>query len=285
MKKIRNLVLVLMTMMMISTFVGCGDEEASKKQNNVNNTMEQERATEASNTENPVATMVVEYVDENENKKEGTIKIELYPDKAPTTVANFVNLVENEFYNGLTFHRIIDNFMIQGGDPNGNGKGGATLSGLDKSVQKGSSQDYRYSIKGEFSINGVKNETKFEAGTVAMARSDYSAYGMAEEGYNSACSQFFIVNTDNKQKNSNLQGNYAAFGKVIEGYDVVKAISKTKVSATGSEISKPVTAPIIKSLTIDTKGKEYDVPETINAEEVAKKLQKQYEEIMKKYGY
>lgn len=280
MKKFRNLLLIFMTIAMVITFTGCSDENgenSTKKKNDVNTT--QTEQVDLSSPDNPVATMVVEYMNEEGNKEEGTIKIELYPEEAPITVANFINLANNEFYNGLTFHRIIDEFMIQGGDPDGNGTGGASISDIDKSIQKGSSNDYNYSIKGEFSINGVSNKIKFEAGTIAMARSDYSSLGMAEEGYNSACSQFFIMNTDDKSTNSYLEGSYAAFGKVIEGYDVVTNISKTKVTSNGSELSKPVTAPVIKNLSIDTKGKEYDVPETINADEVAKKIQETYEKL------
>lgn len=285
MKKIRNILFIIIATTMIFTLVGCGENEDNVSKNKAKNNIEDEVNEESSNGENPIATMVVEYINADGNKEEGTIKMELYPDKAPITVANFVNLVKNEFYNGLTFHRIIQNFMIQGGDPQGNGKGGASLSDLDKSIAKGSENDYKYSIKGEFSQNNVKNSIKFEAGTIAMARSDYSSLGLKEEGNNSGCSQFFIMNTDDSKTNAYLEGNYAAFGKVIEGYDVVEKISKTKVTSNGSETSKPVTAPIIKSLTVDTKGKEYKVPETINAEEVANKVQKQYEELMKKYGY
>ncbi len=278
MKRIRSILLMLLAVSMLVTFVGCNDEEESnsKKKNETNNSIEQTNQIDEENGENPIATMVVEYIDEKGNKEEGTIKLELYPDKAPITVANFVNLVNNNFYNGLTFHRIVDDFMIQGGDPNGNGTGGALLSDLDKSIQKGSDKDHKYSIKGEFSSNGINNKVKFEAGTIAMARSDYSSLGMAEEGYNSACSQFFIMNTDDSRTNSYLEGNYAAFGKVIEGYDVVTKISKTKVTSNGSELSKPVSAPVIKSLDIDTKGKVYDVPETINAEVTEKKIQELY---------
>ena len=285
MKKTRNILFIIIAIAMIFTLAGCGENEENVSKNKDKNNIENEVNEESSNGENPIATMVVEYINAEGNKEEGTIKMELYPDKAPITVANFVNLVKNEFYNGLTFHRIIQNFMIQGGDPLGNGKGGASLSDLDKSITKGSENDYKYSIKGEFSQNNVKNSIKFEAGTIAMARSDYSSLGLKEEGNNSACSQFFIMNTDDSKTNAYLEGNYAAFGKVTEGYDVVEKISKTKVTSNGSETSKPVAAPVIKSLTVDTKGKEYKVPETINAEEVANKVQKQYEELMKKYGY
>ena len=285
MKKICNLILIFISTAMLITFAGCGDgeESSTRKKNSVENevnNIEQSKTPEYESTENPVVTMSVEFVNENGNKEEGTIKLELYPDKAPVTVANFVNLVNNKFYDGLTFHRIVDNFMIQGGDPKGNGTGGATLSDLNKSIQKGSSEDYNYSIKGEFSKNNVSNKIKFEAGIIAMARSDYSSLGLAEDGYNSACSQFFIMNTDDSSTNAYLEGNYAAFGKVVEGYDVVTKISKTKVTSNGSELSKPVNPPVIKSIVVDTKGKQYEIPETINADEVSKKVQETYQKLV-----
>ncbi len=130
----------------------------------------------------------------------GTIKAELYPEIAPITVENFQNLISEGFYDGLTFHRVIEGFMIQGGDPLGNGTGGS-----DKK------------IKGEFSSNGVKNDIKHERGVLSMARSTNK---------NSASSQFFIMHEDAPH----LDGQYAAFGKVTEGMDVVDKIAKeTKV--------------------------------------------------------
>ena len=123
------------------------------------------------------------------------MKIELYPDKAPITVANFEKLVKEGFYDGLTFHRVIPGFMIQGGDPEGTGMGGSK----DK-------------IKGEFASNGVKNELKHTRGVVSMARS------MMKD---SASSQFFIMHKDAPH----LDGDYAAFGKVVEGLDVIDEIA------------------------------------------------------------
>lgn len=131
-------------------------------------------------------------------KNGGTIKLELYPDIAPLTVKNFVDLAGSGFYNGLIFHRVIKGFMIQGGDPEGTGMGGPG-----------------YSIKGEFAQNGVKNDLKHTAGVISMARS---------MNPDSAGSQFFIMH-----KNApHLDGAYAAFGKVIEGMDVVNKIAETK---------------------------------------------------------
>lgn len=129
--------------------------------------------------------------------QKGNMKAELYPEVAPITVKNFVKLVEEGFYDGLTFHRIIDGFMIQGGDPLGNGMGGSDEC-----------------IKGEFLANGVKNDLKHERGVLSMARS---------MNPNSASSQFFIMHANSPH----LDGQYAAFGKVIEGIEVVDEIVKS----------------------------------------------------------
>ena len=127
------------------------------------------------------------------------IKIELYPDKAPITCENFINLVKNGFYDGLIFHRVIENFMIQGGCPQGTGMGGPG-----------------HTIKGEFSSNGVENDLKHTRGVISMARSKLN---------DSAGSQFFIMHKDSPH----LDGQYAAFGKVVEGMDVVDEIATTDV--------------------------------------------------------
>ena len=222
--------------------------------------------------ENPIATIEV--------KDYGTIKVELYPDQAPNTVANFIALANNGFYNDLTFHRTIPEFMIQGGDPKGDGTGTPRLSAIDKSIEKDSEKDTEYSIKGEFIANNFyKNKLTFEEGTIAMARTDYSSLGdteATEGGYNSAGSQFFIM-TDT---NSNINGLYAAFGRVIEGMDIVKAISNTEVFYRSSELEEgqeapkdeegnninsdmPKNKPVITSITVDTKGINYGKPETM----------------------
>ena len=159
--------------------------------------------------ENPIATITMQ------NDK--IIRIELYPNEAPKTVENFTELVEKEFYNGLTFHRIVPGFVMQGGDPNGDGTGGPG-----------------YSIKGEFTQNGVKNTIMHTKGVVSMARSSHP---------DSAGSQFFIVLEDA----NHLNGEYAAFGKVIEGMDVVDSIVKMEVNET--EIS--VESRIMKNITIE----------------------------------
>ncbi len=151
----------------------------------------------------------------------GKIVIELYPDIAPRTVSNFKNLVEEKFYDGLIFHRVIDNFMIQTGDPTGTGSGGSEKT-----------------IKGEFYINGFKNTLSHTRGVVSMARR-----GSNPETYdtmNSASSQFFIVQADSPH----LDGNYAAFGKVISGMDVVDEIADVKTN----ENDKPIEDVVINTI-------------------------------------
>ena len=216
----------------------------------------------------PVATMEVENF--------GTIKMELYPEYAPETVANFITLANRGFYDGLTFHRIVKDFMIQGGDPNGDGTGGAKISNL-----KDGGEDTSYSIKGEFIANGVENKLKFEEGTVAMARSDYTSYSseLAEESYNSGSSQFFIMT----KENTSLNGQYTSFGKVIEGMDIVHKIEEIEVKAaddaesTGNtEVSTPVNPPKITSIKVETNGVDYGLPETLTPFDYTSWLYEQY---------
>ena len=153
-------------------------------------------------------------------KDYGTIKAELDGDAAPITVANFLKLAESGFYDGLTFHRIIDGFMIQGGDPKGNGTGGA-----DKT------------IKGEFSQNGVENKLSHVRGTLSMARS---------QDMDSASSQFFIVQSDSTY----LDGQYAGFGTVTEGMDIVDQICKdTPVQDSNGTVSAS-DQPVIESIKV-----------------------------------
>lgn len=205
--------------------------------------------------QNPVATIEI--------KDLGTIKVELYPSQAPETVANFVKLANNGFYDGLVFHRTIPDFMIQGGDVNGDGTGNATQKDLGKE-----SED-KYTIKGEFIANGVNNTIKHKRGVISMARGDYSVYSstLVNEGYNSASSQFFITTTD---QTANLDGIYAAFGEVIEGMDVVDKIANLEVetreeqTSSESELTKdrPVNPPVISSIRVDTYGIDYGMPKT-----------------------
>ena len=154
------------------------------------------------------------------------IEGELYPEKAPQSVANFVDLCNHNFYDGKIFHRVIPGFMIQGGCPEGTGMGGPG-----------------YCIKGEFFFNGFKNELRHKRGVLSMARSSSP---------NSAGSQFFIMHQDAKH----LDGQYAAFGKVTSGMDVVDAIAATR---TGMQ-DRPIEQQTIASITVDTKGETYPEP-------------------------
>ena len=153
-------------------------------------------------------------------KDYGTITVELYPDIAPITVANFKKLINEKFYDGLTFHRIISGFMIQGGDPLGNGTGGSDEN-----------------IKGEFANNGVSNNLSHTRGVISMARS---------QDMNSASSQFFIVHQDSTY----LDGQYAAFGKVTEGIEVVDAIAANTTVQDGNGTVLPADQPVINSITL-----------------------------------
>lgn len=216
---------------------------------------------------NPVATMEVENF--------GTIKIELYPEQAPETVANFIALANRGFYDGLTFHRTIPEFMIQGGDKNGDGSGTPTLSDL----KDDGSSTTNYAIEGEFIANGYnKNTLKLKKGVIAMARSDYSSLStsLTTQGYNSAGSQFFIMNADN----DNLNGLYAGFGEVIEGLDIVDKIANVEVvtrDENASEgVNKPVNPPVIKSIRVETYGIDYGTPKTVEPFNYYNWLMKQY---------
>ena len=160
-------------------------------------------------------------------KDYGTIEVELDGDTAPITVANFIKLVNEKFYDGLTFHRIMSGFMIQGGDPLGNGTGGSDET-----------------IKGEFSSNGVENNISHKRGVISMARSSDP---------DSASSQFFIMH----KAAPHLDGSYAAFGKVIEGMDVVNKIAETETDFR----DRPLDDQQIKSMTVETFGVDYPEPE------------------------
>lgn len=168
---------------------------------------------------NPVVTIIMENDD--------VMKAELYPEVAPNTVNNFISLVKKGYYDGLIFHRVIRGFMIQGGCPQGTGMGGPG-----------------YSIKGEFSQNGFKNDLKHTEGVLSMARSMMP---------NSAGSQFFIMHKDAPH----LDGAYAAFGKVTEGMDVVNKIAEERTDYS----DRPLKTQKIKSMTVDTFGVEYPEPE------------------------
>ena len=156
----------------------------------------------------------------------GVITGELYPDKAPQSVYNFISLANKGYYNGLIFHRVIPGFMIQGGCPEGTGMGGPG-----------------YCIKGEFFFNGIKNDLKHKRGVLSMARA---------QSPNSAGSQFFIMHADGNF----LDGQYAAFGKVTSGIEVVDAIAA--VNTDGND--RPTTEQKMKTVTVDTHGETYPEP-------------------------
>jgi peptidyl-prolyl cis-trans isomerase B (cyclophilin B) len=169
--------------------------------------------------QNPIVTIAMESGD--------VIKAELYPEIAPNTVNNFISLISKGFYNGLIFHRVINGFMLQGGDPEGSGMGGPG-----------------YDIKGEFSSNGFKNDLKHTEGVLSMARSMMP---------DSAGSQFFIMH----KKAPHLDGDYAAFGKVTEGMEVVNKIAEVDTDY----MDRPVTPQVMKTVTVETFGVDYPEPE------------------------
>ena len=175
-------------------------------------------------------------------KDHGDIILKLDSETAPITVKNFLILVNSGFYDGLTFHRIIENFMIQGGDPNANGTGGNYDEGGNK-----------ITIKGEFSNNGHKNDISHKRGVISMARSGNQYYPSL--AYNTASSQFFICNADSPH----LDGDYAAFGWVIAGMDVVDSITEEGLKyASGGVISNKSKQPVIESVTQITEKEALD---------------------------
>lgn len=170
---------------------------------------------------NPIISIVLE--------NDSQIKLELYPEIAPNTVRNFISLVNQGFYNGLIFHRVINGFMIQGGCPQGSGTGGPG-----------------YAIAGEFKQNGVDNTLVHTRGVISMARSGHP---------DSAGSQFFIMHQDSPH----LDGQYAAFGKVIEGIEIVDTIADAQTDMG----DRPVQDVIMKNVTVETFGVVYEEPEKI----------------------
>lgn len=212
-KHLKNIIGVLFLLTTIMMMVGCSTNKADSQKTMV-------KAIQTT----PVVTMIV--------KDYGTVTLELYPDMAPNTVNNFITLANEGFYDGLTFHRIIKDFMIQGGDPDGNGTGGPG-----------------YSIDGEFLANGYEANTLLHTkGVISMARS---------LNPNSAGSQFFIMTADTPS----LDGDYAAFGKVTSGLDIVEQIGE--VETDGSD--RPINKVVIESIRVNTNG--IDVPEVIKIED------------------
>ncbi|MDM5247315.1 peptidylprolyl isomerase [Lysinibacillus sp. G4S2] len=200
---------------------GCGAaKESGQSEGNKEKESEEKVDYSSKVKENPIVTITM-----NNDEK---IVIELEPSTAPNTVANFISLAKKGFYDGLIFHRVVPDFMIQGGDPSGNGTGGPD-----------------YSIEGEFTSNDFKNDLKHERGVISMARSNDP---------NSAGSQFFIMVKDTPQ----LDGKYAAFGKVIEGMETVDAIA-----AAERDGEKPIKDQQMKKVEVDTKGFDYPAPKVI----------------------
>ena len=170
-----------------------------------------------------------DYIAKIEVKNYGTITVKLDGKTAPITVQNFVDLAKSGFYDGLTFHRIIKGFMIQGGDPQGTGVGGPG-----------------YSIKGEFNINGFQNDLKHTKGVLSMARAQHP---------DSAGSQFFIMH----ENAPHLDGQYAAFGMLTEGVDVLNKIAETDTDWS----DRPRNPQVMKTVTVETFGVDYPEPETL----------------------
>ena len=217
--KLISLALVLLLCCSAVFFGGCGNESSSSKT---------EKTTAAETTQK--ATVSSETIDVSalegdraiiDVKDYGVITVELYPDIAPKTVANFVKLAESGFYDGLTFHRIIKDFMIQGGDPLGNGTGGSDEN-----------------IVGEFKANGFENNLNHTRGVISMARSN---------DMNSASSQFFIMHADSPH----LDGQYAAFGKVTDGMDVVDKIANDAKPVDNNGTIPASQQPVINSIKIE----------------------------------
>ncbi|WP_077622691.1 peptidylprolyl isomerase [Sediminibacillus massiliensis] len=217
MKLVSKIQLVAAGLFILLLAAACGSTETEEQPAEDSDNQSNQQVDYPEAEENPEVTITMEDGEE--------IMIELLPEAAPNTVANFISLVEDGFYDGLIFHRVIPGFMIQGGDPEGTGMGGPG-----------------YQIPGEFSANGFENNVKHERGVVSMARSQQP---------DSAGSQFFIVVEDAPH----LDEQYAAFGRVTEGMETVDEI----VSAERDNNDKPLNGQQIKQVTVDTKG--YDYPE------------------------
>jgi peptidyl-prolyl cis-trans isomerase B (cyclophilin B) len=222
--KRKSLAIIFSALLVIFSLAGCGTQAENGASKEYKAGESGSKASDKSGyptdvTENPTVTITMDNND--------VIKLELYPDIAPNTVANFVTLINKGFYDGLIFHRVIPDFMIQGGDPAGNGTGGPD-----------------YSIFGEFDANGFENSLKHERGVLSMARTGDP---------NSAGSQFFIM----VKESPNLDGQYAAFGKVIEGMEVVDSI----VSVERGNADLPLQEQKMKTVKVDTKGYNYPEPE------------------------
>ena len=223
----RKILIILLLLLCPFLLTSCGNEEKNNSESEVKAEEEEKIVTEEI-TEGEIEGYKFKETDEITNRVKiqmqngDIILIVLSNSDTPITIANFQKLVSEHFYDGLTFHRIMKGFMIQTGDPNGNGTGGSDEE-----------------IKGEFKLNGVENNLSHTRGVVSMARR--GADPDTEETMNSASSQFFIVHADSTY----LDGNYAAFGKVFAGMDTVDKIADTEV---GSDGQTPIKKPVIKSI-------------------------------------
>ena len=217
--KLKFITILAISAVLSISIVGCSNSKANEKSKGENNPKQTEEKIDEKDL--PEVTIKV--------KDYGTMKGVLYPNKVPNTVNNFIALANSGFYDNLTFHRVIKDFMIQGGDPEGNGTGGPG-----------------YSIKGEFSSNGFDNDLKHTEGVLSMARA---------RDKDSGGSQFFIMTKDSPH----LDGDYASFGKITEGLDVLHKIEDVKTDSN----DKPLNEVKIESIKVDTKGKEYKEPEKI----------------------
>ncbi len=203
----------ILAALVLSGCSGAGEQSnAADTQNDQSDTAQSEIQTEVENVGTHHAEIKIQDM--------GTITVELDGDAAPITVQNFMDLAESGFYNGLTFHRIINGFMMQGGDPNGDGTGGSDQT-----------------IKGEFAENGVKNDLSHTRGAISMARA---------QDMDSASSQFFIVHQDSTY----LDGQYACFGYVTDGMDIVDKICENTPVEDGNGTVLPENQPVIESITI-----------------------------------
>jgi peptidyl-prolyl cis-trans isomerase B (cyclophilin B) len=226
----KRLVISLITLTALLLLIsGCGGKNKTNNDAAATATSNEPASTQEASPMNGVDTTGDNPIVTIEMDSGKTIKVELYPKVAPNSVNNFISLVKKGFYDGTIFHRLIPGFMIQGGDPDGTGMG-----------------DPGYSIEGEFSQNGFKNDLKHTAGVLSMARS---------QSPNSAGSQFFLMVADAPH----LDGAYAAFGKVIEGMDVVNEIVKLPTGAN----DRPKTPPVMEKVTVDTRGVDSPEPEII----------------------
>ncbi len=215
----KKLTALFLSVVMCGTLLaGCGSSKSDEAQASDTNETTTEETTDASEEDTELLTGLHHVT--IDVKDYGTISLELDADTAPISVTNFINLAKDGFYDGLTFHRIISGFMIQGGDPKGNGTGGSDQT-----------------IKGEFSENGVENDISHVRGTISMARANDP---------DSASSQFFIVHEDS----TFLDGQYAAFGHVTDGMDVVDAICENTPVQDNNGTVKADDQPVITSVTV-----------------------------------